>query len=156
MKILAALLFGKDTHRHKRIDEAIADNRADAHPRACEFLCDKAVLECAKTETAVLLGNHDAEVAELGQFVADTKWNLSALGVELIGDRQHLVSSSRSRAPTAQAGDVPQSNNPCRFNSGPRAALRGNLQRLMKADGTVSTAASVFLKQIKIVSVYRS
>ena len=94
-QITAALFLA----HHVRADQQIAagDQRGDAHPAARQLLGHQAVLEAAQAQAAVLLRDQDAEVAELGHLVAQLHRDVALLGVELVGDGQHLVEREVAR-----------------------------------------------------------
>ena len=94
-QITAALLLA----HHVRADQEIAarDQRGDAHPAARQLLGHQAVLEAAEPEAAVLLRDQDAEIAQLGHLVPQVHRDVALLGVELVGDGQHLVEGEFAR-----------------------------------------------------------
>ena len=94
-QVAGALLLA----HHLRADQEVAagDQRGDAHPAARQLLGDQAVLEAAQAQAAVLLGDQDAEVAELGHLVPQVHRDVALLGIELVGDGQDLVEGEFAR-----------------------------------------------------------
>ena len=72
------------------------DDARDAHPAAGQLLGDEAVLEDAETEAAVLLGDADREVAEVGHLRAE-RGDVALHLVQLVRDREDLLHRELAR-----------------------------------------------------------
>ena len=94
-QVAAALLLAHLLRADQQV--AARDDRRDAHPAARQFLGDEAVLGAAEAQAAILLGDQDAEIAELGHLVAQVHRDVALLGVEPVGDRQHFVQRELAR-----------------------------------------------------------
>ena len=67
------------------------DQARDAHPRPRELLDDDRVLGEAEAQAAVLLGDEDAEEAQLRHLGAELHRDLACDGVEFVRDRKDLL-----------------------------------------------------------------
>ncbi len=92
-KIAALVLFGNPAPQRV----AARDDAGDAHPGPRQLLGHQRVFERAEPQAAVLFGNQDAEVAQLGHLVAQRHRDVALLGVELVGDRQDLLDREVAR-----------------------------------------------------------
>ena len=77
-------------HEHVGDDEVRVDDAGHAHPAAGDLLDDQGVREQRLAQPAVLLGDHQAEDAELLEALDDVGGVL-VLVLQLGGDRQDLL-----------------------------------------------------------------